>query len=256
MPVLPSRPLTVDEKLLSARRRKAGWLSLMFIVFGALMTWFGLDKLHALRRDLQLWERGTETRDVRAEGQVTETSKLGVTVGYDYEFDVAWVDGAGAGHDQKVRFDTMWSPIDDGAPLTLRYDPSQPKDIVLSWQVQKVQARLGWTYLAAALVLLMIFATLALWKKERELERLARVMAEDSEELEVELLSVHEYKGNWTVKARAPDDSTEFKSGAPWPPMEHTRDGKRLGVALRSGRAPGEILLVGAGGQPFVLRPE
>lgn len=260
MGILPARPLRIDEAELARRRRKVYLAVALFALFGGAMGWSGVVQLREVREERALWGRGAEASGVSATGNAVAHEYVGVALYYEYVLEVDWADAAGTGHHAPVKFDTFWAAVDTGGAPSLRYDPQDPGRVVLSWQVQRPHARAGFIYLSIGAVALFAAAAWGTVRRDRQRAAAARLVAEDGEEVLVEILSAREYKGQWTVKARL----DAGLSGAPLEfthqdvagPLRVLREGRPLALALRSPRAPDSPLLVAEDLKPFLFEED
>ena len=242
MPILPSRPLPLAENVLSARRRKALLLSVLFVAFGGA---FGAGTFWLARqawRERVVWSRGSEGRLLKLGGKVETTSKLGLDLFYDYRLEVVYADASGATRPAKVEFETLWKPIDTSARASIRYLADDPGHPVLSWPIEAGAWRWGMPILIAALTLLFASAAIATPRVQARAAASLRAAAEDGEEVLYPVLSVGNYKGTWTVRYETSPGVKATASG-PDAPLVVERDGRQHVVALRSPR----------GGPPVVV---
>lgn len=258
MPLLPDRPLLIDESIMKARWKRL--LLLSVFIFGVAL-WFTADaalQLARIRGERRLWATGVQGAHVVVRGDQSAFSKGGVEWTYDYDLAVTWTDAAGATHDARVAFDTFWWPVKE-EEVVLRADPADPSKVVLSWQLPFLR-RAGARFVELAVAALLWFMGLVIWLRETGHMAALRLVAEDGEELRAELLQVKEYKGTWTVRARveasAAGPAVEWKEVGQVPPLLLDEAGGKAGLALRSPRAPGRPVLVADGLRPFVIPGE
>lgn len=242
MEILPPRPLPLAESVLSARRRKARRLAAAFVALGcacgAGAFWFSHDAF----RERAVWSQGDEGRLLKVGGQVKETSELGIKLFYDYRLDVVYADISGAQRKARVEFETIWKPVDTKAPASIRYLSADPEHPTLSWAIEAGGYRWGMPALIAGLALLFLFAAISTPRMQARTEDRLRAAAEDGEEVLFPVLSLHSYKGNWTVRYQ-PAPGTKATASIREPPLLVERLGRKHVLALRSPRGGAPALV-------------
>src|SRR5689334_13094874 len=126
MAVLPPRPLPLDPRAISVRRRKHLLLCAFVVAVALAFNAGAVFSIRELLDEHALWKRGVEGRLVDYSGKVVQTSKLGLTFFYDYRLKVHWVDAQGRAHQGNTSFERMFTAVPKGQDPSLRYDPQAP----------------------------------------------------------------------------------------------------------------------------------
>jgi hypothetical protein len=222
MGILPERPLRVSETFLAARRRRLFILELAIALLSIGCAVAAVWLTSTAWRERVVWQTGVEGRVLGISGKLETTSKLGVTVFYDYRLDVTFAGAEGAQHAAHVEFETVWTPVDQRWPLSLRYLPADPSRPTLSWAIDA--------------------GGFESYRRQIGRERALREVALDGEEVLFPLLSVSRHRQTWTVRyERTPGFGVNAHEGAP--PLTALRDGKQYLVGLRSPRGGDPVLL-------------
>jgi len=252
MALLPPRPLRLDSRALAARRLKKMALNALVAGVGLAFSVGALFLTRELLGERALWDRGAEGRILRVSGKVEESQKLGLTFFYDYDLEVRWADGEGREREGKTSFLRMFKAVSEGEAPTLRYDPTAPDRIVLSWAAQGGLPRNGTAIVCGALGVLMLLGAIAMVRTERHRMQALRICAEDGEEVLCPVEKAWEYKGVHYVHYRLPDEGRLRKYEGDAPLLFH-REGVQQVLALRSPRAPDAPFLVEADLRSFDL---
>lgn len=249
MGILPPRPLRLDPRAL-ARRAGRHLLTSALILVVAIGFCVGCGYLgRDILRERALWRAGLPGRVLSVEGKVESTNFLF----NDYRLEVRWTDAQGSARTAKTGFLLTGAKVDASAAPSLRYDPADPSRIVLSWAAESGVASAALPLLMGVLGLFMLVAFPFMLREERRKLTLVKMCAEDGEEVLPQLVGLTEYKGNWTIRFRMPDDPQVRKAAGRDEPLVLHRDGGQRLLALRSPRAPDRIYLVQADLAPFDL---
>jgi hypothetical protein len=252
---LPRRPLQLDPHALAQRKLRNLALVAVLVAMGAAFGAGCFVSAQQIVSERILWSRGTLGRVVHLSGRVEETQKLGLTLFYDYDLDVKWVDAQGHQHSGKTSFGRTFRGIGKREHARLKYDPAAPERFVLSWAAEGGMARAGLMLICALLAGAMLVCARALVKVERERLALLYMCAEDGEELLCPVQKTWSQKGIHYLKYRLPDDERVrvYRGEAPF---LVARDGELHALALCSPRAPSSPYVVEADLRPFELPVE
>jgi hypothetical protein len=242
MGILPERPLRVSEPFFAARRRRLLFLELALALLSIGCAVAAVWLTRTAWGERVVWQTGVEGRILSFSGQLHTTSKLGVTVFYDYRLDVAFADAAGGRRAAHVEFETLWTPVDQRRPLSLRYLPGDPSRPTLSWAIDAGGWRWGMPILLWVMLAVFVLGGFESYRRQMGRERALREVALDGEEVLLPLLSVSRHRQTWTVRyERTPGFGVNAHEAAP--PLTALRDGKQYLVALRSPRGGDPVLL-------------
>lgn len=253
MALLPaSRPLELDPRALAQRRLRNFGVTAVLVAMGAAFCAGSVVSTRQVIEERILWARGMQGKLVHLSGKVEETQKLGLTLFYDYDLDVKWLDSQGRQHAGKASFGRTFRGVGKRESPRLRYDPEQPDRFVLSWAAQGGLARAGVALLCGLLGALMLLCARTLAKVERRRLEILRMCAEDGEEVVGEVEKAWSHKGVHFLRYRLPDDVRvrRYQGDAPF---VFARGGSLHVLALRSPRAPDAPLLVEADLRSFDL---
>lgn len=204
-----------------------------------------------------VWEHGVAGQIVNLSGEVTERSKLGITLFYEYELHVEYLDREGGTHRGKSEFDLLWSPLPEDSPdPTLRYDPQSPDRFVLSAPIEAGLSRWGMSILMGTLGALMLGALVPTFRNHQKKMRWIELCAEDGEEILAPLISATRVQGNITVKYSLPDRSKPVDDVLTGEPLILTLEGGPHLVVLRSPRDLESHLVIPVDLAPFTIAPE
>jgi hypothetical protein len=242
MGILPERPLRVSEPFFAARRKRLLILELALALLSIGCAVAAVWLTRTAWRERVVWQTGVEGRLLSSSGKLLTTSKFGVTVFYDYRLDVAFADAKGLRHAAHVEFETLWTPVDQRSPLSLRYLPADPSRPTLSWAIDAGGWRWGMPIMTWVMLAVFVLGGFETYRRQMGRERALREVALDGEEVLFPLLSVSRYRQTWTVRyERTPGFSVNAHE--PAPPLITLRDGKQYLVALRSPRGGDPVLL-------------
>jgi hypothetical protein len=259
MDLLPSRPLRLDSNLSGKDRRKPWPLCIIALVmaFGAFAFAAAVGK--DLSAERALWARGVAGEVTNISGEATET-RNSLLFDYSYDLNVTYLDAAGAHHSGKAKFTYMFSKLDENAPVELRYDPSSPDRFVLNWQAAGGVPRWG-MFILLSIVGLALFSIAPLtMRKSRKLNSLLETVAQDGEELWLEVVKLGHVNGapfiHYLVPSGDGKGETKKKQMLPVAPLIVSRDGKEFAIALRSPREPKQLYFVPDDLGPFAFTAE
>jgi len=238
----PSVRCALSEPFFAARRKRLLILELALALLSIGCAVAAVWLTRTAWRERVVWQTGMEGRLLSSSGQLHTTSKFGVTVFYDYRLDVAFADAAGARHAAHVEFETLWTPVDQRWPLSLRYLPADPSRPALSWAIDAGGWRWGMPIMIWVMLAVFVLAGLESYRRQIGREGALREVALDGEEVLLPLLSMSRHRQTWTVRyERTPGASVNAFEAAP--PLIALRDGKQYLVALRSARGGDPVLL-------------
>ncbi|HKC60341.1 MAG TPA: hypothetical protein VKB92_09655 [Myxococcales bacterium] len=253
MALLPARrPLELDPHALAQRRLRNFGVTAVLVAMGAAFCAGSVVSARQVVQERVLWSRGMQGKLVHLSGKVEETQKLGLTLFYDYDLDVKWLDSQGRQHSGKASFGRTFRAVGKREPPRLRYDPENPDHFVLSWAAQGGMPRAGVALLCGLLGGLMLLGARTLAKIERRRLELLQMCAEDGEEVVGEVEKAWSHKGIHYLRYRLPDDMRvrKYQGDAPF---VFAREGALHVLALRSPRAPDAPFLVEADLRSFDL---
>jgi hypothetical protein len=254
-PFLPRRPLQLDPRALAQRRLRNLAVVAVLVAMGAAFGAGCIVSAQQVVLERVLWSRGTLGRVVHLSGRVEQTQKLGLTLFYDYDLDVKWLDAQGHQHAGKTTFGRTFRGVGKREHPRLKYDPSAPDRFVLSWAAEGGLARAGLALICALLAAAMFVCARTLVSVERERLQLLYMCAEDGEEVLCPVQRLGSHKGIHTVKYQVPDEDRVrvYRGDAPFLVQ---RDGELHVLALRSPRAPQSPYVVEADLRHFELPVE
>jgi len=252
---LPRRPLQLDPDALAQRRLRNLAVVAVLVAMAAAFGAGCFVSAQQVVAERALWSRGMPGRVVHLSGKVEETQKLGLTLFYDYDLEVKWVDAQGRQHSGKTSFGRTFRGIGKKEHARLKYDPSSPDRFVLSWAAEGGLSRAGLALICAALAMAMLLCARVLVRVERERLGLLHMCAEDGDEVLCPVQKTWSQKGVHYLKYRLPDDDRVrvYRGEAP---LLVARDGGLHVLALRSPRAPQSPYVVEADLRPFELTVE
>jgi hypothetical protein len=252
---LPRRPLQLDARALAQRRLRNLAVVAVLIAMGAAFGAGSFVSGQQVISERVLWSRGMLGRVVHVSGKVEQTEKLGLTLFYDYDLDVKWVDAQGHQHAGKTTFGRTFRGIGKREHPRLKYDPTLPDRFVLSWAAEGGLSRAGLALICAALAAAMLVCARTLVRVERERLQLLHMCAEDGEEMLCPVQKAASHKGVHYVKYLVPDED-RFRVYRGEAPFLVQRDGELHVLTLRSPRAPHLPYVVEANLRPFELPVE
>lgn len=256
MGILPSRPLLLDPVALGRERRRALLLLLLVGGVGAGFAAGALIWTQQILEERALWDRGVEGTITSFSGQERQTSKLGVTLLYDYDIKVEYLDAEGNPHQGRSEFELFWSPLERERDATLRYDPADPERFVLSSAIDAGLPRWGLVIMCTVLGGFMLLGAVAAIRNHRRRQRWLALCADDGEEVVAEVVSMTEQQGNFTVKYSLPEGGKPRSDTLAVAPLIVEREGKPHVILLRSPRDPESRIVIGMDFSPFAIDPE
>ena len=184
--MLSPRPYVVQPKFIAKNLIIAALCLLGSLGSVAGGVWWIVHVAHQVARDQQIWASGHDAYGVRVGGTSTSHSFI-INA---YELDVHYVDAEERPHDGKAKLALLFSSIDDHEAVDVKYDAAAPDRFVVSWAVTHLPARwacAAFTTLFAALIGLGLLAVAT--RRFRAVTD-ARRVAERSDEVQLELVSV------------------------------------------------------------------
>ncbi len=258
MKLLPSRPLRVDNNLSNKESRRKLWLSTILALVMALgMFAFAAALGKELFEERALWSRGVAGEVTHISGEATET-RNSIIWDYKYDLRVSYRDSAGNGHNGNVKFTYMFSKLNEDAPVELRYDPKSPDLFVLDWQAKGGLPRWG-MFIFIFIFGLAIFSIIPFTiRKNRKLKALLEKVAQDGEEIWLEVVKLGYVNGVPFINYLDPraGGKGKKKQMLSAPPLVVPRDGKEFAIALRSPQEPKHLYFVPNDLGPFAFTPE
>lgn len=260
MQLFPPRPFKLNLTLLKKQQRRTWPLLLLSLIMSCGLALFASALCKELLEEQTLWAQGVTGKLTRIQGTTTEYKNTFV---WDntYEFKLWYLDAQGAQKTADVKFTYLLSELNDSAPVELRYDPHAPNRVVLNWQAKGGLPRWG-MFIVVGLMAMCLFAIIpsVLWKS-RKLRRLLEQVAQDSEEVWVEVVQQGFVYGTHYVQY-VPHRETDgggkkvIKASMSSPPLIIPRDGKAFAVVFRSPQQPSQQYFVPNDLGPFVFATE
>jgi len=204
-----------------------------------------------------LWARGVAGEVTHISGEATET-RNSIIWDYKYDLRVSYRDSAGNGHNGNVKFTYMFSKLDENSPVELRHDPKSPDLFVLSWQAKGGLPRWG-MFLFIGIFGLAVFSIIPLTiRKNGKLKALLEKVAQDGEEIWVEVVKLGDVNGVPFINYINPQAGGKGnkKQMLSAPPLVVPRDGKEFAIALRSPQEPKQLYFVPNDLGPFAFTAE
>lgn len=158
------------------------------------VQWLWNDEIGGIERDKHLWNTGL----IASGGSVSGQERSNQFILYSYDLKVDYFDVFGKSHRGECSFSMLWTSLDTSIPTAIRYNKDNPDEFVLSWEVDHLGARWGAVILLGVGVL-MIIGTLGLlaFGLTRKLRDVRRV-AQQSDEILVEVISRKDQIANGT----------------------------------------------------------
>lgn len=263
-PILPSRPLRL-------RRGFALWSYVGAVTMGlvgaaalvAYVVW-QLGEARQIQTDQAIWDHGTPAESSSVSGRETSHNFLFNS----YELDVEYVDAQSQTHRRKAEFSSLFASVDQKTDADVRYDPANPERFALRWAIDLNGYR--WAafafMMAAGIGIGLAFLVLALGLFRRASD--ARAAAEDSQEVEIEVLKVVElsqhgrptgttqYHYQLTTEAgKTVKRNVAFRTSKGQSPL-YTNAQKTRFLALRTSRMPDRPVILRNDLYPFDVSPE
>jgi hypothetical protein len=259
MNLLPSRPLRLDTKSFNKDQRKLWSLCIIAFVMACGVFVFAAGLGKDIFQERALWTRGVIGEITHISGEETAT---GTSFLWDHAYDlkVTYLDDTGKQYAGKVKFNYMFSKLNENSPVELRYDPKSPNLFVLSWQARGGWPRWGMFALACAVVLaLFSFIPLTI-RKVGKLKTLLKKVAQDGEELWVEVVNLGYVYGapflTYMIPGADKKGKARRKQRLSVPPLIVHRDGKNFAIALRSPQEQKNLYFVPNDLEPFAFTAE
>jgi len=259
MNLLPSRPLRLDIKSFKKDQRKSWRLCILTFIMACGVLAFAAALGKDLFEERDLWARGVAGKVTHISGEETAT---GTSFLWDhaYNLNVNYLDATGKHYSGKVKFNYMVSKLNENSPVELRYDPKSPNLFVLSWQARGGWPRWGMFTIVCA-VGLALFSSIPLTRrKSRKLNALLEEVAQDGEELWVEVVNLGYVYGVPYLTYMIPDAGNKGKARKKQKlsasPLIVHRDGKDFAIALSSPQEPKNLYFIHDDLGPFTFTAE
>jgi len=258
MKLLPSRPLRLDNNLSDKGKRRKLWLgSILTLIMAFGMFAFAAVLGKEIFEERALWARGVAGEVTHISGESTET-RNSIIWDYEYALRVSYLDVAGKSHHGNVKFTYMFSKLDENSPVELRYDPKSPDLFVLDWQAKGGLPRWG-MFLFIGSIGLAIFSIIPFTiRKNRKLNALLEKVAQDGDEIWVEVVKLGYMNGVPFINYMDPEAGGKGKKKQMLavPPLIVPRDGKEYAVTLRSPQDPKHLYFLPNDLGPFAFTAE
>jgi hypothetical protein len=188
--VLLPRPLRVHARFVRNSYLGAATMFACGLVMSIAFPIWQTGEAKRILADEALWKGGTPAGDASVSGRETSHNFLLNS----YHLDVVYTDDHGTEHKAPLEFDTLFSSVDQKAPVDVRYDAKDPTRFALSWAVDLTGAR--WAAVAFLGLGLGALGLVVIWAGRIVLRRLAdaRQVGTSFEELELPLVQVIEMR--------------------------------------------------------------
>jgi hypothetical protein len=257
--VMPPRPLGVSLGWSVRSLLGAGLFALAGLGAGIAFIAWAISSGIEIRNDQRLWQSGKADDGVQVEGK--DTSRQ--FIAHEYKLTVRYRTQEGAELETKIEFDTLGA-IDHKQEPALRYDPSDPKRIALSWAIEASSQRWLWVIFIAIVGPLIGAGFGVVGRGFARRWRVTRTIAAGSEEVIGEVTFINEQRQYGRVVNRTyqfayvgPDD-VERKGSQVFPAGQEPltlgpEPGGRYVVILVAKHAPDRPLIVERRLRPFVV---
>lgn len=207
----------------------------------------------SILEDGRVWRTGTVAKHAEVQGTQT-TSHF---IFRSYELQVSFADASGEVRSAKASYGLLFGSLDVDAPLEVRFDPSAPERVALSWAQQALVPRWLQVLFVGAIMVLGFGGFLG-WAGLKALRRFRDVRAAAARP-EVQLLGV--LSETAVIVNGKPTGATriEWASEGEVGTFVLEKDEQLAAltpdtlVALRTPGAPGRPVVLHGNGYPFVL---
>jgi hypothetical protein len=263
-PVIPSRPLRLRRGFVIWSYLGAATLGLVGTASLVAYVIWQLGEARQIQTDQAIWDHGTPAESSNVSGKETSHNFLLNS----YELDVDYADAQGQTHRGKAEFSSLFASVDQKTDADVRYDPAHPDRFALRWAIDLGGYR--WAAFAFMMVagvgigLAFLVIAFGLYRRVTD----ARAVAEDSQEVEIELVKVEALSQHGrptgatqfhyqlaTESGKTVKRHVVFRTNKGQSPLFADAQKSRL-LALRSSRAPDRPVVLRNDLYPFDVSPE